>query len=352
MVEKAGEAPLGRAAVASIVTLVLVVLASLFIYKWSGALRVIGTVQSSGAYLGSREWWTTAGLPPALLSAARTINYLLIVWPALLLGVLIAGLVRAFVSTEILARLLGSGVLRQQLLAGAMGMPLMLCSCCIAPIFSSLRARRMELAPSLALMFSSPSLNVAALALTFMLFPLNVSIARAALAAFAVFVLPMLIQRAAGGTPVAAKLQGELCSTAPTVLVRPLQVIRHWVAASGNIALRTLPWIFLGVFASSVLSGWLAPQGQWPNPGLTVAVVAAFATLMALPTFFEIPLGLLLLQNGFPEAAAVSILFAGPIINTPSLLTMARVASPKVALAVFLGIWLTATIGGLSLSFF
>lgn len=129
-------------------------------------------------------------------------------------------------------------------------------------------------------------------------------------------------------------------------------MIGNWAASSGKVAVRTLPWIFLGVFASSVLGGSLAnPEGHSPNLGLTIALVAAFATLMALPTFFEIPLSLLLLHNGFPAAAVVPILFAGPAINTPSLLTLARVSSSKVAFAVFLGVWLTATLGGLALAF-
>jgi uncharacterized membrane protein YraQ (UPF0718 family) len=129
-------------------------------------------------------------------------------------------------------------------------------------------------------------------------------------------------------------------------------MIGRWVTASAKVALATLPWILLGVFASCVLGSSLEPAATAGiNQGLVIVLLAAFATLMALPTFFEIPLSMLLLQNGFPVAAVAAVLFAGPAINAPSLLTLARASSGKVALLVFLGIWMTATLGGLSLQF-
>ena len=46
-------------------------------------------------------------------------------------------------------------------------------------------------------------------------------------------------------------------------------------------------------------------------------------------------------------AAAVPMLFAGPIVNLPSLLILARQTSAKVALSLGAGIWLLALAAGL-----
>ena len=228
----------------------------------------------------------------------------------------------------------------------------MLCSCCIAPVFSTVRARGVPLRASLALMFSSPSLNVAGLTLTFMLFPLDIALARAVMATFAVFILPVLIERGIRGDIHTSSHREGPRSLEGFSAGGPIQALGAWVISSGKVAVGTLPWILLGVFASSFLGGSLEhSESHWPNLGLTIALLAAFATLMALPTFFEIPLSLLLLQNGFPPAAVVPILFAGPAINTPSLITLARATSTRVALLVFLGVWLTAALGGFSLAF-
>jgi len=47
------------------------------------------------------------------------------------------------------------------------GAPLMLCSCCVAPIFTGVYERSARLGPSLGLMLAAPALNPAALILTF-----------------------------------------------------------------------------------------------------------------------------------------------------------------------------------------
>ena len=336
----------------SALALTLVVLISLFIYKWGAAFGAVARVQGGGAYKPPSELIATEGLPLLLASGARTINYLAIVWPALVFGVLIAGLVRAFISPRNVTMLLGSGALRQQLVGGILGMPLMLCSCCIAPIFSSVYARGARLGSSLAIMFSSPSLNIAAILLTFLLFPLDMALARTAMAILAVFVLPVIVERLAGPEVYPKNADASVCPSERVLPQSPLGVIRSWVTSSGSVAARTLPLIVLGVYASGLLLGWFQhPSAHGASTALVIAVVACLATLTALPTFFEIPFGMLLLANGFPPGAVVAMLFAGPAINMPSLFTLARVSSRKVALLAFLGVWATATVGGLLLQF-
>jgi len=337
-------------AVLPIIVLTLVVLSSLFYYKWGGAIRTVVSVQASGAYQARPELIASAGLPLVLASGARTINYLAIVWPALVFGVLIAGLVRAFVTPGGIAALFGSGTLRQQLVGGVAGMPLMLCSCCVTPVFSSVYASGARLGSSLALMLSSPSLNIAALLLTFLVFPRDMAFARTAMAALAVFVVPVLIEQLAGDTLYSRALRASASRTEEAVPRTLPGVFRNWAASSGYVAVRTLPLIALGVFVSGLLIDWFDhPSFSVAASGLVIAVVALLATLIALPTFFEIPLGLLLLASGFPPGAALAMLFAGPAINLPSLFTLARVSSKKVAVLVFLAVWVTATAGGLLL---
>jgi uncharacterized membrane protein YraQ (UPF0718 family) len=80
---------------------------------------------------------------------------------------------------------------------------------------------------------------------------------------------------------------------------------------------------------------------------LAIIVVATVAVPLALPTFFEIPLALGLIAAGAPAGAALALLFAGPAVNLPSLLTLARMTNWKVSSALALVIWVTAVAGGL-----
>jgi uncharacterized membrane protein YraQ (UPF0718 family) len=78
-----------------------------------------------------------------------------------------------------------------------------------------------------------------------------------------------------------------------------------------------------------------------------ISLIALLTVPIALPTFFEIPLALALLGMGAPLGAAVAVLFAGPVINMPSLLTVARQTSWKVAVAVGVSVWAIAVTGGM-----
>ncbi len=79
---------------------------------------------------------------------------------------------------------------------------------------------------------------------------------------------------------------------------------------------------------------------------MATIVVAGIAVPLAMPTFFQIPLALLLLSSGAPTGAAVAMMIAGPAINLPSLFTIARSTNWKVAVAVALSILLLAVLGG------
>ncbi|MBI4455803.1 MAG: permease [Acidobacteria bacterium] len=122
-------------------------------------------------------------------------NYFAVIWPALLFGILIGGSVHAFVSPHWLTRALSGSPGRAQLAAGLAGTPLMLCSCCVAPIFTSVYERTWRYGPSLAVMLAAPSLNPAALTLTFMLFGLRIGTMRVAMGIAAVFLMGTVLDR-------------------------------------------------------------------------------------------------------------------------------------------------------------
>ena len=69
------------------------------------------------------------------------------------------------------------------------------------------------------------------------------------------------------------------------------------------------------------------------------------AVLVALPTFGEIPIALALLAAGASESVALSVLVAGPIINLPSLLTLRKTVSSRVAVVTGLSVYLVTLAG-------
>src|SRR5437763_10114035 len=182
----------------------LVIVGALIAYKSSAALAVIGKVSATGVFTARGNVVPQVGASDAGV-LTRTLNYFLVIWPALLFGILISAAVSTFVSPRWLERLLGKRSLRSQAIAGLAGAPLMLCSCCVAPIFTSVYERSARLGPSLALMLAAPALNPAALILTFMLFDYKLGLVRLGAAITAVLFTGMIADKLLGRTSVSCE---------------------------------------------------------------------------------------------------------------------------------------------------
>jgi uncharacterized membrane protein YraQ (UPF0718 family) len=323
----------------------LVIVGSLIAYKSSAALAVIGKVSATGVFTPRGNIVPRVGASGAGV-VTRTLNYFLVIWPALLFGILISAAVSTFVSPRWLQSLFGKRSLRSQAIAGLAGAPLMLCSCCVAPIFTGVYERSARLGPSLALMLAAPALNPAALILTFMLFDYKVGMVRLGAAITAVLFTGMIADRLLGTTAVSCDKDDWQAAARPTDFV-------HFLRACARVAVRLLPMIIIGVLLSMFIAQFV-PAGAYNSTAakvLAIIVVASVAVPLALPTFFEIPLALILLGAGAPAGAAVALLIAGPAINLPSLLTIARSTNWKVAVTVAAFVMMLAIGGGLLVSF-
>jgi uncharacterized membrane protein YraQ (UPF0718 family) len=325
---------------------ILFIVGSLVVYKSSAALTVIGKVSATGVFTPRGNVIPGVGASQAGV-LARTLNYFLIIWPALLFGILISAAVSTFISPQWLARLLEKRSWRSQAIAGLAGAPLMLCSCCVAPIFTGVYERSARLGPSLGLMIAAPALNPAALILTFMLFDYKVGLVRLGASMTAVLCTGLLADRLLGQTEVSCDPDSWQAEARPADFL-------HFLRACARVAIRLLPIIIVGVVASMIIAQ-LIPVRTFGSPGaklLAIIVVAAIAVPLALPTFFELPLALILLASGAPVGAAAALLVAGPSVNLPSLFTIMRSTNWKVAAVVALSIWTLAVSAGILVSLF
>jgi len=335
-----------RKATAS-VALVLVLVTGLLTYKGASALGRIREVRVSGSMTLDPHAVLGRGDVSARDVMARSMRYLLLVAPALMFGILVGGAVRAFVSPTWLARAFHRPGFRDHIVAGLAGAPLMLCSCCVAPVFSTVYERTARVGPSLALALAAPSLNPAAIGLTFLLFRPSIAVARLLMAVVAVFALPLIVGSAWGPRCRPSEPNpGPLSSSARRGL------ITEFLRASGHVAVQGVPVIVAGV----VLSLWFAqrfPLDTLSSRPFGAAGLVVFASLLAvpvvLPTFFEIPVAATLLATGAPAGVAAAVLFAGPAINLASLLTVAKETRWTVALVVGVFVAAIAMIGGLSI---
>jgi uncharacterized protein len=314
-------------------------IAGLIVYKWNAASIAIQKVWAAGV-LSTRSDVVAFGGRTAFAAAERTFNYFVVVWPALVFGILISAAVRAFVTPDWFARRWAGNKLGAQLVSGAAGAPLMLCSCCVVSVFTTVYERSLRLGPSLAIMLGSPALNPAAITLTFLLFAPKIAAARLLMAVPAVFLSGIVIERLFPDHAFALKTH------------RSAERAQSFVRALLTVVGRTIPVLVIGVICSMLLVEYL-PAGLLASSGFrsfAVVATATVAVLIAMPTFFEIPLALALVAAGGPIGAAAALLFAGPIINLPSLLALAKTTNWKIATTLAGLIWALAVLGGLMLN--
>lgn len=324
--------------------ILLAIIGALVAYKTGGAVRTMSQVSSVGT-LSVREGILPLSTPEGLSAVSRTVNYLAVIWPAFAFGILISAAVRSFVPANALAGIFRRAPIRAQLAAGASGSPLMLCSCCVAPLFSAVYQRSARLGPSLALMVAAPALNPAALILTGMLFPLPITAARVVMSAVAVFAGTALVARVFGNSAGAMNVpdQGATgCEPAESS-------VAGFVKSCFYVAGRTVPVLLVGVVVAMAISQYRLESVITSSSGkaAAIALTALVAIPIALPTFFEVPLALALLTAGAPTGAAAALLFAGPVVNLPSLLTVGRSAGWKVAASLAGMVWIVAVAGAL-----
>ena len=331
--------------------MLLIIIGALITYKTTASLAVVEKVQSTGVLKPRFDLIQTDGSSVWASALNRTLDYFSVVWIALLFGILISGAVRIFVSPDWLSKLFRGGRVRTQVTAALAGAPLMLCSCCVAPIFTSVYQRSSRLAPSLALMLAAPSLNPAALILTFMLFGGKIGATRLLFSAAAVLLTGLIAERFVKSNSLPCPAN-EVSSPASS----ESSIIGAFIASCLRVAAQTLPLIIIGVAISMLITQLLPVSGlgstSTPANVAVIMLVALISVLLAMPTFFEMPLALMLLAAGLPTGAAVALLIAGPATNLPSLLTVGRAAGWKAPLFVAATVWLIACAAGLLVNFF
>lgn len=277
------------------------------------------------------------GFGPPLLDAAPldySVGYLASVWPAMVLGILMAAAIEAALPRTWIVGLLGRASLRASAIGGLASLPTMLCSCCAAPIAVGLRRNGSTAGAALAFWLGSPLLNPAVLVFLALALPWPFAALRFVAGVALVFGACYLIGRLAPSS----RVPPGAWTDPADVRVRPLG------AAALRYALVLVPeWIILGL-AVGVARAWLLPQVPAVGASDPVALVAAAVggTLFMIPTAGEIPIAQALLGLGFGAGPVAALVVTLPALSLPSLAMVrrafpARVLAATTALVVLVG---------------
>ncbi len=337
----------------------------LFTYRGVPASRIVeaGGFGTRPGTMGMGWAIPIASFPGWLQPLFEGINYLLVVWHAIVLGMLLGGLFLV-AGTGLLVRLRGRGF-GSHLAGVAMALPQPFCSCCASPIGAALYQRGASLGPVLAFTISSPMLNITTLILAAALLPTEFALLRIAggivVGVFMTYGVSLLAVRWVTRGEAEAR-RSKLFELSSKVLGAysklfhferlfsegtvdtPAALISNWLGMAWRLARVVIPlFIIFSVLAVYIVQAM--PDSV--NNIFGVVVTAIFATLLMVPTWTEIPLAVGLINNGQQAIAAV-VLITLPAVSIPCLFIIAgAVRSLKVVLVLGLSVFMAGILAGI-----
>jgi len=286
------------------------------------AYRGVPAARSIAAGRVNVDWLNAFGVTGWLRPAAQATSYLLNVWHATFIGVLMSGL-----TLTILTRWIGPYLTRQGLAGSIFGalfaLPQPFCSCCSSVMAPSLVRRGASTNFILAFVLGAPMLNVTTIVLAIALLPAPFAALRiGAGAAIAVIVTAVVARLVPASAPAAAPwfrgLDVDALAGAPGI-DRPSKMIAAWLRASGRIAIVLVPTLWIWSVVAAMLFQLMPPA--FGNNAATVVVAAVAGTFFMISTWSEIPMALALIQSGFNGPAA-ALLVVLPAISLPCMVLL------------------------------
>ena len=233
------------------------------------------------------------------------------------------------------------------LFGAATGVPLAVCSNCVAPIARGLFASGMSAESVLAAMFASPALNVVVLAMTFTLFPISVALIKLATVLFLILVFAPAVasRQKLEGAAIACPIEISSAETWPQAAAG---VTRSFAKSFWYVARVALPLMILAAALGALVVEVLPPQALIAQVTIGgIVLVALVAAFLPVPMAFDVAIAYIAMTKGVPLPYVVTILCTLGIISVYSLSIVGKSLSWRVAAAAYATVAALGTIAGL-----
>lgn len=226
------------------------------------------------------------------------------------------------------------------------GVPLGVCTNCVAPIARGLFASGVSIESVLATMFASPALNVVVLAMTFALFPFSVALVKLATVMFLIFVFtPAVVSRQQPESVFSCPIEISVSETWREALIN---VGRNYARSFWYVFRIAFPLMILAAVLGALVIEVLPPQALiMPVTFGGIVLVALIAAFMPVPMAFDVAIAYIALTRGVPMPYVVTILCTLGIISVYSLSIIGKSISWRVAAAAYGTVTVLGTVAGM-----
>lgn len=289
--------------------------------------------------------------------------------PWLLLGLIAAGLIKAWVPETLINRWLGGTGLWPTTKAALLGAPLPLCSCGVMPAALGLHRAGASRSSTLSFLIATPETGVDSIAISYALLGPVMAVVRPVAAIFSAIITGLLASLApalpATMTDNTVSCSGGSCCSSgcgttpeakPGLVTTTLQGLRY---AATDILDDIAPWLAIGIVLAGVVATWVPPQAlaEWGSGLPAMFVMLLVGVPMYICATASTPLAAALLLAGISPGTVLVFLLAGPATNIATLLVvrkelgtatlfayLAGIAGTSISFGLFLD-WLLASTG-------
>ncbi|SEL98989.1 SO_0444 family Cu/Zn efflux transporter [Halomonas daqiaonensis] len=286
--------------------------------------------------------------------------------PWLVLGLVMAGLIKALVSEALLQRWVGGRGLGSIARAAVIGAPLPLCSCGAIPTALAMYRGGASRGPSTAFLIGTPGIGVDSMAITYALLGPFMAVARATSAVLTAIVTGLLVGRTApasdsSGSKIRAEADcGSCCSggcdeardapaesASPGLTSRLAGGLRYaFTDILDDISL----WLLVGLLVAGVLIALVPPQ-QLAELGSGLGAMLIMAVI-GIPLYMcataATPIAAGLLLAGVSPGTVLVFLIAAPVTSLATLGVFRREMGNHGLAAYLVGILTSAVLLGLA----
>jgi uncharacterized membrane protein YraQ (UPF0718 family) len=306
--------------------------------------RGVPAAHSIAAGRVNLEWLAAFGVTTWWKPVAQATSYLLNVWHATMLGLLLSGLALTMVPVFFTPHIARNGF-TGSLFGALFALPQPFCSCCSSVMAPSLVRRGASTTFLLSFILGAPMLNITTITLALALLPLPFAATRILAGLVVTVLVTHLVARLSDRWDRSDGAMSEPiidATRSPSWMQRignlyldlldfdhlmrqgavktPSQLFSRWLSVSGRLALILVPTLWVWSVIASALFQALPPAF---GNNLPSVVLAAFAgTFFMISTWSEIPMALELINTGY-DGPAAALLVVLPAISLPCMMLLA-----------------------------
>ncbi|MCG8470933.1 MAG: SO_0444 family Cu/Zn efflux transporter [Desulfobacterales bacterium] len=288
-------------------------------------------------------------------------NVLCLSAPYMLLGFFIAGLLKAFVPDNFVARHLGGENKASLFKAAAFGVPIPLCSCGVLPAAAGLRRQGASKGATTSFLISTPETGVDSMAITWALLDPLMTVFRPLSAFFTAMVTGQMVrffdakalEKKRCEAPMAmfamaSESSCECLDSSPRASV--VQRLKKGMQFSFGDLFRDISgWFFVGVGIAGMITVFISPEmveAYLGNPIIAMLAMLMIGTPLYVCATASTPIAAALVLKGLNPGAALVFLLAGPATNAAALSVITGILGKRATVIYVVGIMLSSILLG------